>query len=285
MNSKDCFDLPWTLPVIKKRSEGEMTVTLSFTLPGSKNVVAKPGQYFMLWMPGDDEIPVSVSRMDGHTIEFTICNVGSTTKNMVSLDQSSLVGLRGPFGNGFDINHHKNVLLIAGGMGIPPLRYLIYHILENFTGERNIFLIQGAKTKDELYFREEFEKLPVKMEPCTDDGSFGFHGFPSKILADFLEDQAQKGKESDWEIYTCGPEKMLKAILMITKDYKLEKSTQISLADRYIRCGFGICGSCFLDDLGLSICKDGPVFRGDVLLKIKDFGHYGRAADGSKYTL
>lgn len=173
------------------------------------------------------------------------------------------------------------VVIVAGGIGIAPLRYLLHQLINNSSKPREIILIQGAKTKTELLFREEFEKLPITTDFYTEDGSYGLYGLISEKIETSLDNLLDK--PLNWEIYACGPELMLKKILTITQEHNLERNIQICLADRYIRCGFGICGSCFMDDLGLSICQDGPVFRGDMIAKVDDFGKFGRRADGSKY--
>ncbi|MFW9905401.1 MAG: dihydroorotate dehydrogenase electron transfer subunit [Candidatus Thorarchaeota archaeon] len=276
------FDLPYCLPIFRKNFENDYTVSISFLIPERKMVKVIPGQYFMLWLPGKDEIPIAVSQYQKNIMSFTIRGVGSTTDNLIKKEINSLIGLRGPFGNGFDLEFSKNVFIVAGGIGIAPLRFLINYLISNSSKPSNIVLMQGAKTKSELLFREEFEKLPISTEFCTEDGSYGFNGLVSEKMEDsFLN--LTKGS-SDCEIYSCGPELMLKNVLTIAQDHNLAEYTQICLADRYIRCGFGICGSCYLDDLGLSICQDGPIFRGNVLAKVKDFGKFGRMADGSKYS-
>lgn len=280
MNKSRRFNLPLTLSIDSRLIENPKTVTLIFRLPLSKSLEVLPGQYFMLWVPDLDEIPVSVSNYSSNKISFTICNVGSASEALVTINESQLIGLRGPFGNGFSINHNKNVLLIAGGIGIAPLRFLLYYFLSN-NSKRRIVLIQGAKTESELIYKAELERLSIEKEFCTEDGSFGFKGFPTSFLGSLLE--TEKIKTSNWEIYTCGPEIMMKNILNIIIEHDLADVIQFSLADRYIRCGFGICGSCFLDDLGLSICMDGPVFSGSLLQKVSDFGKFGRNQNGSKY--
>ena len=275
------FDLPYCLPISKKYFENESTISIDFLVPEGKLVRVIPGQYFMLWLPGEDEIPIGVSQYQKNIMSFTIRGVGPTTNKFIKKEINDLIGLRGPFGNGFDLKYPKNGIIVAGGIGIAPLRFLIYHMIGNSSIRPRIVLIQGAKTKSELLFREEFGKLPITTEYCTEDGSYGFKGLVSEKIENTFSDLIRT--PSDWEIYSCGPELMLKSILTITQDYNLAKYTQFCLADRFIRCGFGICGSCFLDDLGLSICQDGPIFRGNILAKVKDFGKFGRNANGSKY--
>ena len=270
------------LPIFRRYIENESTVTISFLIPEGKIVRVIPGQYFMLWLPGNDEIPIAVSHYQKNIMSFTIRGVGPTTNEVIKMEKNALIGLRGPFGNGFDIEFLKNEFIVAGGIGIAPLRFLIRQMISNSSKPSKIVLIQGAKTKTELLFRNELEQLPITTNFCTEDGSYGFHGLVSEkmehSLTEYLDEQLS------WEIYSCGPELMLRNILTTVHDLNLEKHTQFCLADRYIRCGFGICGSCFLDDLGLSICQDGPVFRGDLLAQVEDFGKFGRKADGSKYS-
>ncbi|MFX0122668.1 MAG: dihydroorotate dehydrogenase electron transfer subunit [Candidatus Hodarchaeota archaeon] len=276
------YNLPFCLPIFAKNFENESTATISFLIPEGKEPRVVPGQYFMLWLPGNDEIPIAVNHYQENIMSFTIRGVGPTTKEIIRKKKNFLIGLRGPFGNGFDLDYSRNIIIVAGGIGIAPLRFLIHRLITNPFKSTKIVLIQGAKTKSELLFREEFEQLPITTKFCTEDGSYGFHGLVSEkmnnSLVEYLDEQL------NWEIYSCGPELMLKNILTTAQDLNLEKHTQICLADRYIRCGFGICGSCFLDDLGLSICQDGPVFRGDLLAQVEDFGKFGRTADGSKYS-
>lgn len=276
------FDLPYCLPIYRKDIENDYTVSIGFSIPEGKIPKVIPGQYFMLWLPGKDEIPIAVSRYQKNLMSFTIRGVGPTTYDLIKKEENSLIGLRGPFGNGFDLEFSKKVLVVAGGIGIAPLRFLIHQLLSNSSRPSNIMLLQGAKTKSELLFRREFEKLPISAEFCTEDGSYGFNGLVSEKMEKWFLNLTED--PSDWEIYSCGPELMLRNILTITQDHNVAEYTQICLADRYIRCGFGICGSCYLDDLGLSICQDGPIFRGNVLAKAKDFGKFGRSADGSKYS-
>lgn len=275
------IDLPLCLPIKEVRIEGIKTVTLNFSLPLNLIDKPKPGQYFMLWNPTDDEIPISISRFENeNNISFTICSEGETSNNLTNKKELELIGLRGPFGNGFNLIEEGTAIIVAGGMGVAPLRYLIHTLLEGWNIK--IIIIQGARTQKELFFRKEIEELPVESHFCTDDGSYGIKGFPTEILDSILK---RLSSQEATEIYSCGPENMLQAILNLVMRYSLEAATQVCLADRYIRCGFGICGSCTLDDVGLRICRDGPVFRGNLLRNVKDFGKFGRKSNGSKYSI
>ncbi|NHJ02817.1 MAG: dihydroorotate dehydrogenase electron transfer subunit [Candidatus Heimdallarchaeota archaeon] len=276
------FDLPLVLPVafLKFETKTQATITLEVVIPKQYSLSIQPGQYFMLWLPQIDEIPISVSNFEKNRLAFTICSKGYTSKQMMTMQKGDLLGLRGPFGKGFEIHPENVAIIVAGGMGITPLRYLIYNLLKIKT--KQIILLQGAKTASELYFQEELKYLDIKTFFYTDDGSYGQKGFPTQKLLALLNNTQN---HNELALYGCGPEIMLKQILEIAKTNHIQHQVQLSLADRYIRCGYGICGSCYLDDIGLSVCHDGPVFRGDILEQIKDFGNFGRKADGSKYKL
>ncbi len=220
MNKQNRIEIPLCLTITDLVFESEKTVTFSFHSPANLKLYASPGQYFMLWLPGDDEIPISISQFENNEeIQFTICSEGQTSANFLRMNKGDLIGLRGPYGNGFDITDKDVAIVAAGGMGIAPLRFLISYLISR--NQKKIVLIHGARTHDELFFKEELKNTDIDIRYCTDDGSFGFHGFPTIILEEIL----QKAQQEDFsfEIYSCGPEKMLKGILDIVKKFNFEK--------------------------------------------------------------
>ncbi len=212
-----------------------------------------PGQFVMVWIRGVDEIPMALSYENAITVQ----NVGQATSALFRLGECDSVGIRGPFGNGFDIKK-GNILLVAGGIGCAPLAPLA----EKAGAEVTTLL--GAKTKEELLFRERFEAAG-EVRISTDDGSEGKQGYVTQLLDDV---------ENYDQIYCCGPEPMMKKVL----DKVAPAKAQFSL-HRYIKCGLGICGACCVD--GLRVCKDGPVFSGKVLKKT-EFGVFRRNECGEK---
>ena len=219
-----------------------------------------PGQYVMVWIRGVDEIPMSLSYANG----ITVRNVGDATGALFALREGDTLGMRGPFGNGFGVAKLP-ALLVAGGVGAAPLASLAE------TLKNKITTILGAKTENELLFRERFENSgPLLI--ATEDGSVGYKG----LTVDLLE--RTKGHN---EILSCGPEKMMRRVL----DHAVVVGvhSQFSL-QRYIKCGVGLCGSCCIDPSGLRACIDGPVFTGKQL-DGSDFGRYMRDAAGRKVTL
>ncbi|MDD5615067.1 MAG: dihydroorotate dehydrogenase electron transfer subunit [Candidatus Methanoperedens sp.] len=215
-----------------------------------------PGQFVMLWIRGVDEIPMALSYENAITVQ----KVGHATSALFELNECDSVGIRGPFGNGFDVRKGR-ILLVSGGVGAAPLAPLA----EKAGAEgAKITTLLGAKTKEELLFRKRFEAVG-EVRIATDDGTEGKHGYVTQLLED--------GKKYD-QIYCCGPEIMMKKVL----DKVTPKKAQFSL-HRYVKCGLGICGACCVD--GLRVCKDGPVFSGDVLKKT-EFGVYRRNECGER---
>jgi len=214
------------------------------------------GQFVMVWIRGVDEIPMALSYDNAITVQ----KVGPATSALFQLGECDSIGIRGPFGNGFDIKK-GHILLVAGGVGSAPLAPLAEKA--SSVGIKVTTLL-GAKTKDELVFKQRFEKAGDVLI-ATDDGSEGIHGYVTQLLY----------QEEDYsQIYCCGPEIMMKKVL----DKVQPSKAQFSL-HRYIKCGLGICGACCVD--GLRVCRDGPVFSG-VELKKSEFGIYRRNECGER---
>ncbi|MDO8727763.1 MAG: dihydroorotate dehydrogenase electron transfer subunit [Candidatus Methanoperedens sp.] len=218
-----------------------------------------PGQFVMVWIRGIDEVPMAFSYDNAITVQ----KVGPATSALFELDECDSIGIRGPFGKGFDIKT-GHLILVAGGVGAAPLAPLAENAA--MSGAK-ITALLGAKTKDELLFRERFEAVG-EVRIATDDGSEGKQGYVTQLLED--------EKNYD-QIYCCGPEIMMKKVL----DKVTPSKSQFSL-HRYIKCGLGICGACCVD--GLRVCKDGPVFSGDVLKKT-EFGVYRRNECGERVKI
>jgi dihydroorotate dehydrogenase electron transfer subunit len=221
---------------------------------------AKPGQFVMIWIPGIDEIPMSLSYL-GIDKGVTVQNVGETTEAMHRMEVSDKFGIRGPYGTNFEIKGDK-ILMVAGGMGIAPILPAIEEAHQN---NKEITLIYGARTSSELAFLERLNEICHRLEISTDDGSKGFHGFATELAKKVItEDKFD-------QLFTCGPEVMMKGVLdlALSEDIPLQASIE-----RYMKCGLGICDSCTVD--GYQVCKDGPIFSGDMLKKFKEFGKHKR---------
>jgi len=231
-----------------------------------------PGQFFMVWVPGREEIPLSASGLEEGLLRLTVKAVGGTTRFLMKLGKGDSLLLRGPFGRGFSLENFREVMAVGGGYGAAPLIYALRLLRRE---NKKCWYIVGAKRAEELLFVEEAKRIGARVEVATEDGSAGHRGLVTELL-DRLLDSVRPDC-----IITCGPEGMMKKVLEVAM--KRNIPVQASL-ERYMKCGFGICGSCVLDPAGLRVCKDGPVFSGEELLQT-DFGKFKRDASGRRVAV
>jgi len=274
VSSVKSFDTrPIVVPIKKIISETKTIRTFVFSsvLGGSK-----PGQFVMMWIPGVDEKPFSIAYDDGREIWLTIANVGSATSALFKLEVGDLVGLRGPFGTHYEIFKGEKLALLAGGYGAAPMYNVACSALKLGC---NVKFIVGARNKDLLLYEKRVSALAkkypgkIKYLVATDDGSKGFYGYNTQVLAEVL-----KASKID-KVFACGPEIMMKKAAEMAVAAKV--SCQLSL-ERYMKCGFGVCGQCCMDDSGICVCKNGPVYDGSKALKLSEFGKYHRDSVGRK---
>lgn len=213
--------------------------TLYFNL----NISSYPGQFVMLYLPGYEEIPLSLSSPNSVTVKA----VGETTQALVNAHEGQGVGLRGAFGNPFSPS--SKALIIAGGIGIAPMKYL-YEFLKLCGAE--VKVIYGEKTHKDLIWLDEFEDIII----TTEDGAAGIKGT-------VIEAVKRENLERYSKIYACGSREMLKNLSEILKKADVLHKAEFSL-ERFMRCGIGVCGSCVIEN-GLRVCTDGPVFPASVI--------------------
>jgi dihydroorotate dehydrogenase electron transfer subunit len=231
-----------------------------------------PGQFLMIWVPGVDEIPMSISYGESSRVGITVLPIGEATEALASLQPKDWIGIRGPFGSSFRLESQK-ALVVGGGVGVAPLRPLLYDLLKQNV---EVTMLIAARTKKELIFFKEFKQVSdakLTLRISTDDGSEGFKGLATDAAKEILE-------ENKFDtLYTCGPEMMMYGLYDLVKGS--EMSFQASL-ERFMKCGCGICGTCALDPTGSLVCVDGPIYTGNNLSKISEFGKYHRDAVGEK---
>lgn len=191
---------------------------------------------------------------------------GRGTKLLSERVPGETLDILGPLGHGFDLpkSSDQPVVLIGGGMGVVPLRFLADSIKKSFGSECMTF-IMGACTVDKLFARDDFQSFCIENSAewqyflCTDDGTCGHHGFVTDVLREYMERCAAKKPL----IYACGPTPMLRSVAQISASYdaKCQVSTEAKMA-----CGIGACMSCVVKVRSedgfkyLRACKDGPVF-------------------------
>ncbi len=229
---------------------------------------AKPGQFSMLWVPGFDEIPMSLT-VDTETFlpMILVKRVGEATEALHQFLQGDLIGIRGPYGTFFKVKKKQRILIAAGGTGIAPILRIA---LESKKGGYDCDIILGAKDSGEILFIKKLKESGCKVYPVTEDGSLGQKGV--------VQDVIQKKISNYDSILCCGPELMIKPII----DLALRKRVNVQASlERIMKCGVGICGSCELS--GFRVCKDGPVFNSkDLELMDNTLGRLRRTSSGKK---
>mgnify|MGYP006287357779 CR=1 FL=1 len=275
--NKDAHNVnkPVAVKIIENNKENEKIRTLIFDLD---NIKPRSGQFFMVWIPGVDEIPMSISSIDNDSGRYsiTVAAVGEATKALCEKKKDDFIGIRGPFGNGFSLpSKEKKVSVIGGGVGFACVHPLISEVKKN---GNELHVINAARTESELLFHDKYldeYEFGKNYFTSTDDGTCGEKCFGHELLLKLL---SEENMDIDI-IYTCGPELMMKQILNVCNEKEID--LQASL-ERMMRCGNGICGLCSLDPQGWMVCKDGPVFSGTQLNQVTEFGRYHRDLSGTK---
>ena len=220
----------------------------------------KPGQFIMIWIPGTDEIPMSISGIDRKRKSITVKAIGDATKRLHEYKVGDRLSIRGPFGNGFDLSS-KNILIIGGGVGTAAIMPAAVQ-----TGAD---IIIAARTNKDIIMKMVAKRYCRNVWVATDDGSEGFHGNAVQLMREKL---AEKHYDC---VIACGPEVMLYFTYKACEE--LNQECQLSL-ERYMKCGAGVCGCCVMDDV--RICKDGPVFNREQISQLTEFGVSRRDACG-----
>lgn len=271
--------LPKTYRIKHIKQETEMVRT--YTFDGSLG--ARPGQFVMVWLPGVDEVPMSVAYDDGATTKITFFAVGDMTQELAKAQEGDLIGLRGPFGTCYEWEPGQHIVLVAGGYGAAPM----YFVAKETVGHGcTLEVIVGARSKEHLLYVHELEELPhVSLHIATNDGSVGYKGFNVDVLEKLLSScpREKHGAKEDClpvdQVFACGPEMMLLRTSEITAKYNVP--SQLSL-ERYMKCGYGLCGNCTVDPLGIRLCTEGPVVKNEKCVLIEEFGKYHRDDLGKK---
>src|SRR3990170_1126183 len=244
----------------------EASHTLTYRFPATFG--GEAGQFVMVWIPGHDELPMALSYL-GDVKGITVQAMGDATRAFASFKVGDRIGVRGPYGNAFQVRG-TSCLFVGGGTGAASL---IAAIEAYAAAGKEVTTVLAAKTKSELIF-EKRAGDSGRVEVSTDDGSKGFKGFATP-LADKLLDE-----EGFDQIVTCGPEKMMFGIVQSAMRRGIE--VQASL-ERYMKCAVGICDACaFDDDL---LCVQGPILEGARLAASRDFGHWRRDRSGVRVPL
>lgn len=222
----------------------------------------EPGQFVMIWIPDLDEVPMAIARKE---LDFiTVKKRGEATEALHEMKPGDKIGVRGPMGNSYSLEKEP-ILIVTGGCGGASLIQAVYKAEKE---QKRVISCLGAQNEEELLFRDQLsEKTELKI--ATDDGSAGEKGFVTEIAAEVIDD------EEIGTVITCGPETMMEKLV----DMSVERGINVQASlERYMKCGIGICDSCSID--GKQVCIDGPIFHGEELKEMEEFGKFERTKDG-----
>jgi len=238
-------------------------VTLDLESPDPSSIFT-PGQFNMLYLFGAGEVAISFSgdpdRPD--TLTHTIRAVGSITRPLDALKRGAMIGVRGPYGRGWptdEARRAETVLLIGGGIGLAPLRPVIYSLVRNRGAARRVIVLCGARTSDDLLFTREFASWSrqggFEVHWIIDRGELAWQGRVG-VITDLLA--SVRFEASGALAMICGPEVMMRIVSgdLVSRGVDAAK-IHISM-ERNMRCAIGTCGHCQFGPA--FVCKDGPVF-------------------------
>lgn len=236
----------------------------------------EPGQFVMVWIPGVDEVPMSLSTLnpEGRQAAVTVERVGEATKALHNMKTGDIIGVRGPFGNNYTVSREGKVMIVGGGTGLASLAPLTERLTKE-TAE--VTFLMGAKTRSDLLFQERIESLLSRAKgrliATTEDGSFGQRG----LVTTSAEKLFRQGEKFNM-VYTCGPERMMQKMFFLAEKFNVPFEASL---ERFMRCAIGLCGTCVIGKY--RVCQNGPVFSGQQLHEVRDeFGRWRRGFDGRK---
>ncbi|MGB7911346.1 MAG: FAD/NAD(P)-binding protein [Desulfobaccales bacterium] len=262
--------LPEIFQVKRVQRETADTFTLEMTRSGgSADFAFVPGQFNMLYAFRVGEVPISISGDPAHPgiLVHTLRNVGNVTRAICKSRPGAQLGVRGPFGASWPVAAAagNDVIIVAGGLGLAPLRPALYHILSHRRDYGNIELIYGARTSADLLYRRELERwrgrFDVRVHVSVDTAAADWKGSVGVVTT--VIPRARFDSENTTAL-VCGPQLMMRYTLMELLGRGLAPAQIFVSMERHMKCGLGLCGHCQWGPF--FVCKDGPVFRYDKVL-------------------
>jgi len=256
--------LPMPYRIQRVRQETDDTFTLE-VLPedSARGLSFEPGQFNMLYVFGVGEVPISISSDPGDAplIKHTTRVVGVVTKAMRRLKHSDTMGIRGPFGSHWPVQEAagRDVVIVAGGIGLAPLRPALYRLMAEREKYRKIVLLYGTRTPEDMLYRHELEqwrgKFDLEIQVTVDRAASSWRGNVGVVTTMIPRAPFDP---SNTVAMVCGPEVMMRFTVMeLLKRGVAAERTYLSI-ERNMKCGIGFCGHCQYGPT--FICKDGPIF-------------------------
>jgi NAD(P)H-flavin reductase len=259
---------PFVVQETSRENADTFTLTLTSEDAGS-GIAFEPGQFNMLYVFGVGEVPISVGGDPAkpELLVHTIRAVGAVSRALRTLHKGDVVGVRGPFGTAWPVGlaHGHDVVIVAGGIGLAPLRPAICHLLLHRSLYRRVVVLYGARTPRDLLFSRELRewrgRFDVEVQVAVDRATAewrGSVGVVTKLVARATFDAGGA------MAFVCGPEAMMRFSVMALATRGVADANIFVSLERNMKCGVGLCGHCQFGPY--FVCKDGPVVRYDRTL-------------------
>jgi len=267
--------LPSFAKILEKKSENPSTKSFLLSIPPSiQEANIMPGQFFQLSVLGYGEVPISISEVNTQekTLLFCIANTGAITSKLHQLEPGDEISIRGPYGNGFPVAalKGKNIVVVAGGIGLVPLRSLIHYFFENEGYFQHCEILFGAKSTSDMVYREEIKQWRLKnnttVKVTIDKAEKDWHGNVG-FVTNFLQQQCPEHSEvlfsmdpsfENTVILVVGPPVMYKNVFKALEKIEFPDNKVFLSLENHMKCGVGKCGHCNCGEK--YVCLDGPIF-------------------------
>jgi NAD(P)H-flavin reductase len=267
MTTDPMIPIPYRVSTVGKETPDTFTLTLQ-PENGTNGNAFRPGQFSMLWVFGVGELPISISGdpAEQDRLVYTVRSVGQATHALVSQHPGDSVGVRGPMGAGWPVEAARghDVVIVAGGIGLAPLRPVIYEVLRNRKEYGRLVVLYGARSPRDLLYRKELaswaRQRDTQILVTVDYGGLSWRGNVGVVTTLFKYARLHARNSV---AMLCGPEIMMRFVTRELEARGLKRDDIYLSMERNMKCAVGFCGHCQYGPH--FICKDGPVFRYEQL--------------------
>lgn len=256
---------PFRIQRTKKETHDTFTIDLE-PVDGTDGFSFAAGQFNMLYVFGVGEAPISISGnpVNPRVLRHTVREVGIVTRALRKLKKGEILGIRGPFGNYWPLEGlgEKDIVIVAGGIGLAPLRPALYQLISQRKQYGRIALLYGTRTPGDLLYRNELERwrgrFNVEVKVTVDNATEDWRGDVGVVTTLIRRTQFDPLRTV---AMICGPEVMMRFAITELQNYGVKNENIFISIERNMRCGIGFCGHCQFGPV--FVCKDGPVFNYD----------------------
>ncbi len=258
--------LPHWATITHKQAEtpGVATYTLEFQAPSLRQSYAfAPGQFNMLYLPGIGEVAISISSDPGtpENLLHTIREAGNVTQAIERLKVGDQIGVRGPYGSAWPVEsaQDRDLIFVAGGIGLAPLRPAIYHVIRHREKYGKVIILSGARSPEDMLYHDEFDtwsEHDIEVIPTVDRADESWGGRVGVVPMLFY---SLRPDPRHTTVFTCGPEIMMRFVAYEALARRIPKERIFVSLERNMKCAVGFCGHCQYGPTFL--CKEGPVLN------------------------